>query len=219
MFSQEGSSIKITVFQPGGLKTEDTLKPPPSTNLVKWNYCVLSRGVFLMNYEFVLNKKFTVEAGAGLTYRDFIYESVKNEFLQEYKKPKINFAVEGAIRFYAKDHYHFEGVYLSPGISYRKYSFDKQEELYGNGNYAGYSYTFYPGYSFVDMQFKFGYQYESWWIDGVTTDFYIGCAYRNATSKYYEVASLNNNSTVISPVTKKESFPQILFGFKLGVML
>lgn len=220
IYSQDGGSTKITVFQPGGVKADDTPKPSPRTNLVKWNYCILTRGVFLMNYEFALNNKFTAEAGAGLTYRDFIYEAVKGEVFNEYKNAKVNLAVEGSIRFYPKDHYDFEGIYLSPGISYRKYSFDNQKALYGNGYYPGYDNAFNPGYSFMDMQFRFGYQYESWWIDDVITDFYVGFAYRNATSKYYELSSANNSSssTVITPVTKKDSYPQALLGFKLGIV-
>jgi hypothetical protein len=219
-FSQENNTTKITIFQPGGVKAEDVPKPPPNTNLIKWNYSMLSRGVFLMNYEFVLTDKLTGEAGVGLTYRDFIYETMKNESLLEYRNPKVNFALEAALRFYPKKHDGFEGIYLSPAISYRKYAFDKQVELYGNGNYAGYSSTFYPGYSFVDLQFKFGYQYESWWVDDMITDFYIGFGYRSATSKYYELSTVNggySSSTIITPVTKSESYPQPLFGFKLGV--
>lgn len=218
--SQEGSSTKITVFQPGGVKQEDVPKPPPLTNLVKWNYSVTTRGVFLMNYEFVMTERLTCEVGAGLTYRDFIYEATQNSMLLEYRNPNVNFAVEGGFRLYPKKHIQFEGIYLSPVVSFRKYSFDPQKELYGGGNYAGYDPSFSPGYSFLDAQFKFGYQYESWWIDDVTTDFYIGFCLRNATAKYYELYELNTffgSSTEIRPVTEADSYPQPLFGFKLGL--
>jgi len=214
IFSQDGSSTKITIFQPGGVKAEDEKKPLPNTNLIKWNYSLVTRGVFLMNYEFILTDKLTGEAGVGLTYRDFIFEVMKYDIITNYKNAKVNFAAEAALRFYPKGSKNFEGLYLSPGISYRKYSFDAQQQLYGN--YSGYSNTFYPGYSFTDIQIKFGYQYESYWIDDLTTDFYIGFGYRNAMTKYYELSSGNYN-TVVAPVTKNDSYPQPLFGFKLGI--
>lgn len=215
-FSQEGDPVKITVFQPGGVKQDDVPKPPPIMNLVKWNYSVVSRGVFLMNYEFILNEKFTAEAGAGISYRDFIYEVAKREIFLEYRNPNVNFALEGSFRFYPKGNKGFDGIYLSPTLSYRKYSFDPQMELYGNG-YAGYNSAFNPGYSFMDLQVKFGYQYESWWITDLIVDFYLGFGYRNVTAKYYELSSGSNYSTNITPVTKTDSYPQALLGFKLGI--
>jgi len=220
VFCQEGGATKITVFQPGGVKEEDVPKPPTLTNLVKWNYCVATRGVFLMNYEFPLTAKISAEVGLGLTYRDLIYEAMKNDLMIEYQNPNVNFAIEGAFRFYPKGNKGFEGIYLSPTISYRKYSFDPQVELYGGNNYSGYNSTFSPGYSFVDAQFKFGYQYESSWIDDVIADFYIGFGFRNVTAKYYELYSTNSSFgsfTDIRAVTKTDSYPQPLFGFKLGI--
>ncbi|MFI5164053.1 MAG: hypothetical protein ACHQHP_02275 [Bacteroidia bacterium] len=214
IFSQDGGSTKITIFQPGGVKTEDEKKPPPLKNLIKWNYSLVTRGVFLLNYELILSDKLSGEVGAGLTYRDFIFEVLKHSEFIDYTNTKVNFAFEGALRFYPKGNKNFEGLYLSPAISYRSYSFAPQQELYGS--YFGYNNSFSPGYNFLDLQLKFGYQYESWWLDDLTTDFYIGFGYRSATVKYYEV-NTNSYSNAVTAVTKTDSYPQALLGFKIGI--
>lgn len=212
--AQDGSSTKITIFQPGNTSTVTATPTPEDQNLVKWNYSLLSRGVFLLNYEISLQDKITAEAGLGVTYRDFIFEVVRFDSVLEYKNVKTGLAVEGCIRFYPKGHKYFEGIYLSPGISYRNYKFGPQSQLYRT--YSGYNPAFEPGYDFMDVQVKFGYQYESYWTD-LMADFYIGFGYRNATVNYYQLYSVNSFTTGISPMRAKLTFLQALFGFKVGV--
>jgi hypothetical protein len=189
----------------------------PQNGLIKWHFSLVSRGMLLMDYEFALNNKFTAEVGAGATYRDFIYEENVNNAFLDYRKPKANIGVEGALRFYPNGHEDFEGVYLSPCISYRRYLFSPQKELYGNGNYAGYSSTFSPGYNFLDTQFKLGYMVKGWWFDNMITDISVGFAYRTVQEKHYDLIQVNTmygTATDIQPISKTDAFPQFLFGLK-----
>lgn len=220
LFCQDGTTTKITIFQPEAANLDDQ-QINKYRNLIKWNYSLLTRGVFLMNYEYSFSDKFTVEGGLGLTYRDYIFEWIKQDVFTDYTGAKANFCGEAAIRFYPREHNDFEGVYLSPVISYRKYSFNNQEERYST--VVGYNSTFLPGYSFLDFQFKFGYQYEGWLSWDVVSEFYIGFAYRNVTFKYYEQQEPAPGSSfsyyTYKATTKKESYPHPLLGFKLGFIL
>lgn len=220
-FSQENGSTKITVFKPEDSKPTSTgaLHPSADLHCLKWNYSVLSRGMFLVNYEFTLQKKLTAEVGLGLTYRDFLFEAThNNSFDNSSLVGKYNFGGEAGIRFYPRDHDNFEGVYLSPMISYRKYSLTTSTDMYSNIQYVNTISSFTPGYNLLDLQLKFGYQYESIWDWDLLSDFYVGVAIRNATVNYYEtVQNPTTGGTEHVSTQKKIQFPQFLFGFKFCV--
>ena len=183
---------------------------------IKWNYCLLARGVFMLNYENLLDPKLSIEVGAGFTYRDLLYETSKaTYFLGNGFKPNVRFALEAGVRFYPQEQDDFEGIYLSPMISYRSYSFSV------DNNSSQYTYPTLPGfnlgYRFTDLQLKFGYQYESGAMDiDVLSDFYFGVALRNVTTSYYKEDKTGSSLTLI-PITKKTSFPTLLIGCKLAI--
>lgn len=216
----DGGATKITIFKPEDAKPVTTGNPADrlqEKNNIKWNYSLLSRGVFLLNYEFYLNSKLTGEVGAGLTLRDYIFEAFKGQFfLDNYSygaSSNPGFCGEGGIRFYPKGFDNFEGVFLSPIISYRNYALGSQS-LSSNRTTKT---SFVPGYKFLDLQFKFGYQYESIWSEDLYGEIYIGFALRKATVNYLQESYNINNTVIYTPTEAKESFAQPLFGFKIGV--
>ncbi len=216
-FSQEKGSIKINVFKPQDNVPTATNSSPGGLNRhnIKWNYSLLGRGVFLMNYEFYLSDKFTGEVGVGLSYRDFIFEfSDDLKPFVNYTTPNVNFCGEAGFRFYPKGFADFEGVYLSPVISYRNYTF--KENLSSSSINSATILESKNGYNFIDLQFKFGYQYESLWSD-LYADLYIGLALRNLTQTY-DVSTVDMNGTYYKvPVKESKSYPQALVGIKLGL--
>gem|GEM_PF-3223020 len=219
-YVQGGASTKITIFKPEDNKPTNvgTLQNNPDLHCLKWNYSLLTRGIFLMNYEFQFQKKLAAEVGLGITYRDLIFETSHSSYFDNTSfKANYNFCGEAGIRFYPRDFDDFEGLYLSPMISYRKYSLTLQDG-YSNNPYINTISSFSPGYNFVDIQLKFGYQYESLWDDDILGDFYVGVAFRNATiNSYSEVHNSTTGGTDYVSTQTKIQFPQLLFGFKIGV--
>jgi hypothetical protein len=226
-WAQNGMTTKVTVFK------SDNSSPKPVTkgdsiaalehNCIKWNYFLLGRGVFLMNYEFLIKKNLTGEVGLGLTYRDFVFEFFKGinnngngnsgSYWENDGTPGVNLAAEGGLRYYISGFDNFEGFYVGAALSYRQYSFPNSPNINQYG-------TLVPGYNFLDGQFKIGFQYESRYSD-FTYDTYIGIGFRNATLSYYQSEQVYNNVTggyvpTYVPQTVNESFPQFLFGTKIG---
>ena len=215
---QNGGSTKITIFKPEDAPTSQTTPADAAVdrNAIKWNYSLISRGVFLINYEAYLNKKLTAEVGLGITYRDFIFEVTKESIYNSEgfsMTPNVGYALEGGLRFYPKDFDNFEGIYISPILSYRTYSFTKSSS---SSSWSSTSSTFKPGYNFFDIQIKFGYQYESIFDWDVLGDFYIGFAYRNASLSHFKPVPTTNSSgfqtTTYIQVKESIAFPQALIG-------
>jgi|GEM_PF-2917307 hypothetical protein len=219
-FAQNGQTTKITVFKPSTTSPQAVTKADSLAgmehNCIKWNYFLLGRGVLMFNYEFLLIKNLTGEIGLGLTYRDFLFEVTKgltgnggSSYWENDGTPAIHLCGEGGLRYYFTGFDNFEGAYVGAALSYRPYSFP------GSPNIGQYG-TLVPGYNFLDAQFKIGYQYESRYSD-FCYDVYIGIGYRNATLNYYEYTqSQNYTGYTYIPQTVSESYPQFLFGAKIG---
>jgi hypothetical protein len=229
LLSSAQNGATIHVFQPGQQSTVsqahiDSMRVTDK-NCLKWNWSVLTRGVFLIDYEFYISHNFSVEIGAGITYEDFLFEATKNignsdtvqQFLTSnstysYGTPSPNFCGEAGLRYYPGGFDNLEGFYLEATVSFRKYS-------YSNPTFSPTISTITPGYTFLDEQFKFGYVSSHWFSDFVY-EFYIGIGVRNVTANMYEglneINSSGNVTEYYKPVTLKATYPQPLLGFKLG---
>jgi hypothetical protein len=214
--AQQDNSVKISVFKPEE-KTSKPVPPPQELqNYIKWNYSLIGRGVFLLNYEKPVAKLFSTEVGVGVTYRDFIFESFYDRYTPKFvsQSAGLGFALEGGARFFPAGFDNFEGFFLSPVISFRRYNVPVDEKLI-QGNSAT---TLKQGYDFTDLQFKIGYAYESWWFDDIVSEFYAGVAMRYATSRYYTEGSYTpNGQQTLIPNTVNFKYPQFLMGMKIGV--
>ncbi len=216
-FAQENGATKITVFKPEDSNPTNAAASKPSNyvNCIKWNYTALGRGVFLMNYERIVQKKISAEVGAGLTFRDFLFEAFRASYFEgsDFTNAKFGYALEGGIRLYPKDVNEFEGFFISPMVSYRKYLIPQNTSSASSTQPLT---TFTPGYNFTDLQFKIGYSYESLWDVDLLGEVYAGVAIRYATVKYYDF-DYNNGVNQYTPTTTKLKLPQLLIGFKFGL--
>jgi hypothetical protein len=233
----QNNGATIHVFQPNEPNTsystvtqvhKDSMRHM-DRNCLKWNWSVLTRGVFLFDYEIYLGSNLSLEVGAGITYRDFLFEWTKTiggDTIQQFSSntntsdfgtatPKIS--GEAGLKYYPSGFDNMEGIYLEATISYRSYSFPNPgyTPVVGGNGYV-------PGYNFLDEEFKFGYDASRWFSD-FTTEFYIGIGIRNATVNTYQdvsVYSLNNiypvTSEAYKPITLHATYPQPLLGFKIG---
>lgn len=221
-YSQENRSARIEVFKGdnGGPKpvTKQDSAAGIDHNCIKWNYAVLLRGVFLINWEFRIKGPLTGEVGLGLAYRDFAFE-----FFHDLKdvngnpidwsndgQPAIHLCGEGGLRYYFNGFDNFEGIYAEGTLSYRSYSFPNATDI---NTFHG---TLVPGYKFLDAQFKLGYQATPYYSDFIY-DCYIGFGYRSATLNYYtQNIDPNTGQITGTPQTTNEAFPQFLFGMQIG---
>ncbi len=196
-------------------------------NCIKWNWSLLARGVFQLNYEVYLAGNVTAELGLGITYRDFEFELTKNlgatgaDSIQQfsgasssYGAARAGFSGEAGLRWYPEKFDNMEGIFLEATFSYRTYSFPNSTYTSQSINTPS---SFVPGYKFLDGQFKFGYAY-SHLLSDLITEFYVGIGIRNMTANAYVYTTPNYylNTSQVEGLTFKESYPQPILGFKLG---
>ncbi len=197
-------------------------------NCFKWNWTLLARGVFEINYEAYIAGNLTAEFGIGITYRDFEFEFTKTlgstsdtAHVQQYAgdganyEAGIGYAGDIGLRYYVSGYDNMEGPFLEFALSYRHYTFTNA--IYSSEAVNTPS-TFTPGYNFLDGQLKFGYAADNW-VNDIITEFYIGIGVRNLTANLYEYVTPNyvTNTPRTQGITIKETYPQPIFGFKVGI--
>ncbi len=193
-------------------------------NSVKWNYSLVLRGVYLVNYEFFIADKLNAEIGMGFITEDRIFEVFNSDpqdpysFIKNsYGKHILHTCAEAGLRYYLKTKDNINGIYLSPMISYRPYSFEGFHNKGSNSN-GGFPENFHPGYNLLDFQLKLGLQYQSFWNTNLLTDIYTGLALRSANIS--EVITVNNNSTFNATYqvsNTNSTYLMLLLGFKIGL--
>ncbi len=221
----QNNGATIHVFYP----SKETLPPSSAQqdtmrhtdkNCIKWNWSVLTRGEFLLDYERYLGGNFTLELGIGVTYEDFLFEATYNSTSGDfstnpnYGSPSPGLGGEAGLKYYLTGYDNMEGLFLEATISYRPYS-------YSNAIFKPATGSVIPGYDFLDEQFKFGYS-ESHLLTNLITEFYVGVGFRNATIASYEEELVpgptkNSQTTIYVPQTTHVTYFQFLLGFKLGV--
>jgi hypothetical protein len=207
-----GQNATVTVFDADDAEEINVESETVLKNAVKWNWSLLARGVFMLNYERELKPWVSVEAGLGLCYRDIMFEGMDEFLLQDnvmYSDEAtavIKPAVEGRVRFYPFQLNDMEGFYCSLGYLNRNYQTETAIEQE----------TYETTYQFNESQFLIGWQYESWWLNNILADVYFGVGLRGYETSTYE-SQYANGSTDYVRVDDKGSKPAFYLGFKLSV--
>ena len=226
--AQDTSKAKVITYDPFNTSTIDTKTDIKiDMNTIKWNVSLLSRGIFLFDYERVITKHLSLEAGIGITYRDYSFEMFNNammsnnSFYLDNNETNTNlvikpgFAFNASPRIYPTDGY-MEGFYFAPIFRFRNYNIQLEDPVFYNDS-TNADQTFRGsnnfGYKTSEYGFLIGYQTEqSSWFD-ITWDYYFGVSFRNNTYK-----DLKYKGTSLTIVDKTSSFPSILFGIKIGIL-
>jgi hypothetical protein len=217
----QSDSIRVRVFsEPSHDNTEAPL--PEDRNYIAINPWYLARGAFTVAYEEVLQEKHALVVTGGLTYRDFMYEFLGNDFggadegEVEGVTVRIGTLYDIAYKFYPNGYNDFDGIYVSPGIVGRSYKTSKTVTYY-NSSGDEVSADVNTSYKMNEAYIKFGYISESWLIDGMITDIYFGVGMRKIFSHSYE---LEDNSTgsgqFLSMGNKTKQSPCLYLGVKIG---
>ncbi len=241
--------IKVTVFSNDSSNTLKEYKPVttmgPNKNIIKLNYCLFGRGVLLFNYERALTKHFTLEVGLGITYSDFIFTQIydagqigndrivsnntstsgvnisqnilSNPF--DNSVNKIGYAMELSPKFYFSRN-EFDGFYISPYLSYRKYNFGLTIDD-PNSNFSTSSQTYNDlYYNFLDAGGKIGYNFSiSRYSNLYYFDVYAGVARRSVHLNTLMETINNSNYGIDTYIEYIQTFtiPQFMLGAKFGV--
>lgn len=227
-FSQDTTKAKIITydaFQPTTINPETDVKV--DKNAIKWNISLLTRGIFLFNWEHSFKDIFSLEGGLGLTYRDFTYELfdgmsndnidfLENDENEQTVKPGIAF--ELMPRIYPRDGY-LEGFYFGPIYRFRKYNVFVSNYKEYNNSYTGdddyyltISGTKNYGYRTSEFGFIVGYQTDESWFYDCSWDYYFGASLRSTTSKEIE-----NSGSKLRAINKISTSPALLYGIKIGL--
>jgi hypothetical protein len=209
--SQSGESIKVKVFDDSQSYFEPGKREPivKDLNYIRFNPYLLLRGAFTLGYERVLSYKHAVAVDAGFTYRDYLYEGLT--VMDDEGSAETGYYADFSYKFYPKGYNNFEGPYLSPGLITRKYNVTN--EVYLNNDYQDID----ASYGMTEMYLKFGYVYESWYLDDVVIDFYTGLGLRNISANKYTIESYSNNTEYVKEYTESKQVPAVYLGFKVGI--
>jgi len=228
--AQDTTKAKVITYDPFNTSSTDPKKDvKPDKNEIKWNLSLLTRGIFLFNYERVLSEHISLEAGIGGTYRDYSFEFYNegtesdNSFFwgQNFNYSDYNITIKPGVAFevspriYPTDGY-FEGFYFAPVFRYRNYNIIAKDPVFNNDS-TGETQTIKGsqniGYHTSEYGFLIGYQTEQWaWYD-ITWDYYFGVSFRNNTYK-----DLKYEGNTLTIVDKTKSFPSIMLGIKIGIL-
>ncbi len=198
----------VTVFENEDAESIEILEETVIKNAIKWNWSLLARGVFMLNYERELKSWISVEGGFGLCYRDFLnsgYEETFGDYSSE-NEGTVNLikpAFEARVRFYPFELQDMEGFYCSVGYRNRRYGANVDIEEVHYETSAKYNET----------QFLVGWQYESYWMNNILTDFYVGVGFKNYEENSYEYS----NGDHYKPTLDKGNVPTVFLGMKLAV--
>lgn len=218
-------SQSVTVYEPYTKKTKDqkTSKSSIKHNF-QWNWSLITRGAFVVNYEYKINNYLSAEAGLGLTYVDLMSigfyerivqdEEVKTLDEDESAEIKGGYYASAAIKIYPKEMEDFEGLYIQPTIRYRTYNLGDSKFAYydssiGN-NINEKSFTI--NYKATDLALMFGYQIEGW--QDIMYNTYIGLGY---TMKTIEHPVANTTTKQLELGKTYENIPNVFVGFSLGL--
>lgn len=212
----QNQSSTVEVFKPENYNEEFSSEEVTYTeiNCVKWNLGMLTRGVFMLDYERALSDYFTAEVGLGITYQDYWFEIFNEMWVDNYysynysPQPKGGLAFEGGIRLFPGEVGGFDGFYIYPNVRLRDYNIDYTYN-YTDDMGEEQDKIFNAGYSMTEVGFIVGYEIESW-ADVVTWDYYFGIMYRKAIFDHIDAENLQIERENISN-------PFFVLGLKLGV--
>jgi hypothetical protein len=225
LHAQKSTSTTITTYAPFGSTTDETQKENNyDKNAIKWNLGLLTRGVFLLNYERVITDQFSLEAGVGITYQDFLFgissdmdmtnSSPINNQSENIQTIKPGFALEISPRFYPQDSY-MEGFYFAPFARIRQYNaMVTDPKFYNDSTRADQTIKGSQnlGHLSSDVGFMIGYQTDvSYWYN-ITWDYYFGVSYRTNSFK-----DIKYNGNTLTLIDKQNSIPTIIIGIKVGL--
>jgi hypothetical protein len=232
---------KIKVFTEGENKSAAPVRKG-DLNQIKFNPWLIPRGVLAVQYERILNDKFSMEGGLGVTvFADMIFEvnhALRNPGkldalgngagMTASSNSGMGPAISGAISFWPKGNKDFDGIYLRSQMSFRQYNLGTYTFTTdipdGQGGFIAKEQPFRQGYSIFDWGLLFGRQKEKW-SSSFLSDAYIGLGFRVAnytlvSSEERSIPDITMGTRTYTDYTVGRTtriLPQLYMGYAFGI--
>jgi hypothetical protein len=220
------SSDRINVFdrntKTGSANLNDLNKSGTvkKLNAFKINPFLLANGEIPVFYERELGNDFALQAGVGLTLKDYVQSLFdttdgilappKGLLSNAPEVWKTGVCFNAGIRYYFDDV--MDGLYISADVGYRSNPIQFPEiiyDVYGNQTSSGPT-TYYNGsYHNIDFKILLGGEYSLFDSDHLLIEWYAGIGLRSYSVNYFDdISGLPAQATTLKP--------RIYFGYTLG---
>jgi|GEM_PF-4954861 len=191
-------------------------------HIIKCEPTLLLNGDLPIHYEYFLFKRMSLEAGLGLTFRDYIRDLAFdfNDLLSkspegkgsEFARARLGVSFRAGVRFYpTKKAERGSGPYFAFQFQAKSYNWvsEYKSEKFSAPIEAN------EKRNFTDFNLIFGKQKV--FKSNITIDMYGGLGVRSRTIKRYKInPSSENNATPLLDDEKTDLIPNIVAGIKLG---
>jgi hypothetical protein len=191
-------------------------------HIIKCEPTLLLNGDLPIHYEYFLFKRMSLEAGLGLTFRDYIRDLAFdfNDLLSkspegkgsEFARARLGVSFRAGVRFYpTKKAETGSGPYFAFQFQAKSYNWvsEYKSEKFSVPIEAN------EKRNFTDFNLIFGKQKV--FKSNITIDMYGGLGVRSRTIKRYKInPSSESNATPLLDDEKTDLIPNIVAGFKLG---
>lgn len=213
---QQNNQPRVVVFNsPSSVAKKK--KKASELNVVKLNVFSIFAGDIAMHYERKLADKISVEAGTGVTLRDFLaaavsaddYNDINQGSSQDYRRDYLlGYSFNVGLRVYPSGA--MEEFYFMPDFRFRKYN----SEYIPDGAVTGVK-------EFVKMSdYKMNIGYVNYIDDNIILDYYVGIGIRKKVSSVYGTTEKYDPNlgyyTEEGLIYKDRFVPAITLGLKFG---
>lgn len=235
--AQDSIITNVIVFDKTGLNnTSDTLikktdKISQFKNAIKINPLLYVRGELPVYYERVINKNFSLEAGIGITFKDYLGGLYEEMSLDDFglmgsdvsEKMKVNLSYRLGVRFFPSG-YALDGVYFS--LEFAKRNFDMNLSIKNStpefdpitftSIQNNTIYTFNEQRYHNELKFIYGEnEFFSW--DNSFLDFYIGAGIDFYSEKKVKATNETfTNKQIYTLESSNNIVPKFYLGVKYG---
>lgn len=154
-----------------------TRKGKIPANIIKFSFLSPFRGDYGLLYERRIQPWLSLQAGAGITTRDKIFERfTSGTFNSNQFQPAIGFSAKAGIRFYPIADGWMSGMFISPDFVYREYNLNANLTQFDVNNNAS-PQKLRCGYKFMEYRLLLGQSYD-FLFRNLYLEYYIGLVFR-----------------------------------------
>ncbi|MFN6944492.1 MAG: hypothetical protein ACK4ND_06060 [Cytophagaceae bacterium] len=175
-------------------------------NLIKINPLLILRGDIPIYYERRIKDQFSIEAGVGITHRDYLFDDLFDEYNNFSRTSRLGYSFVLAAKFWPSSYTKaLDEFYFGPEIRLLRYNYEVMDCAFQSSRNLLSEHRM-----FTDFKITFG--YVSYVTDNVFFDFYSGFGLRSRNIKTTSCEYSN-----LRPSSKFEIVRDLVPVFSLGV--
>ena len=226
LFLSVSSVVSYAQHEDGGIRILDgeipleyeprklTKKGKIPANVIKFAFLSPFRGDYSLLYERRIFPWFSIQAGAGVTVRDKVYERFTSGV---FNSPDFSsaggFSAKFGLRFYPISDGWMSGLFILPDFVYRQYDLNANLTKYDTDNNASVQ-KLRCGYSFREYRLLLGQSYD-FIFRRLYLEYYVGLVFReiNESVPLYQN---NDQGAYYTRMDRMRFLPGIAFNASLG---